>query len=152
MPRILIDADGCPVVDICIAAAARHGCECFILCDTSHYFKREGAVTMTFDKGADSVDFALVNLIKTGDIVITQDYGLAAMCLAKHAITLNQDGMEYTPQNIDGLLERRYTNKRLLRAGKHPKGQPPRTQQQNEAFKMALEKALFTSKIPSVSK
>ena len=44
--KILIDADGCPVVDICIKSAKRHGIECLILCDTSHIFEREGAKTV----------------------------------------------------------------------------------------------------------
>ena len=45
--KILIDADGCPVVDICIKSAKRHGIECLILCDTSHIFEREGAKTVS---------------------------------------------------------------------------------------------------------
>ena len=92
--RILIDADGCPVVDETIKIAKRFGLECLILCDTSHRIEREGAQTMVFSKGADSVDFALVNLMCSGDVVVTQDYGLAAMYLAQSTLALNQDGME----------------------------------------------------------
>ena len=97
--KILIDADGCPVVDICIKSAKRHGIECLILCDTSHIFEREGAKTVTVSKGADSVDFRIVNLLERGDIVVTQDYGLAAMCLARGASALNQNGLIYTRQH-----------------------------------------------------
>ena len=99
---------------------------------------------MTFEKGADSVDFALVNRVHPGDLVITQDYGLASMCLAHRARVLNQNGLEYTPENIDGLLFRRHENKKLLRAGKHPKGAFKRTKEQNMAYKNALEKILQT--------
>ena len=88
--KILIDADGCPVVDICIKSAKRHEIECLILCDTSHIFEHEGAKTVTVSKGADSVDFKLVNLLECGDIVVTQDYGLAAMCLARGASALKK--------------------------------------------------------------
>ena len=94
-----------------------HGVPVKILCDTAHRIEREGAETLVFDKGADSVDFALVNRITPGDIVITQDYGLATMCLARRARVLNQNGLEYTAQNIDSLLARRHENKKLLRAG-----------------------------------
>lgn len=73
------------------------------------------------------MDFALVNRVQPGDIVITQDYGLASMCLARQARVLNQDGLEFTAQNIDGLLARQHENKKLLRAGKHPKGPANRT-------------------------
>lgn len=74
MPTILIDADGCPVVDLTVRIGRSHGVPVKILCDTAHRIEREGAETLVFDKGADSVDFALVNRITPGDIVITQDY------------------------------------------------------------------------------
>ena len=83
--KILIDADGCPVVDSAVSISNKHNIECIILCDTSHIINKQGAKTITVSKGADSVDFALVNMVSPGDIVITQDYGLAAMCLAKCA-------------------------------------------------------------------
>ena len=86
--KILIDADGCPVVDITLQEAARFHIETIILCDTSHLIQREGARTITVSKGADSVDFTLVNLVSAGDLVITQDYGLAAMCLARGAVPI----------------------------------------------------------------
>uniref|UniRef100_UPI003FF10A02 YaiI/YqxD family protein n=1 Tax=Faecalibacterium prausnitzii TaxID=853 RepID=UPI003FF10A02 len=115
--NILIDADGCPVVDLTLQIAKRFGISVIILCDTSHQIEREGAQTLVFDKGSDSVDFALVNRVKPGDVVVTQDYGLASMCLAKCARVLNQNGLEYTADNIDALMLRRYENKKLLRAG-----------------------------------
>lgn len=74
MPTILIDADGCPVVDLTVQIGRAHGVPVKILCDTAHRIEREGAETLVFDKGADSVDFALVNRVTPGDIVITQDY------------------------------------------------------------------------------
>jgi uncharacterized protein YaiI (UPF0178 family) len=127
---ILIDADGCPVVDLTLQIARQFGVPVIILCDTAHQIEREGAQTLVFDKGADSVDFALVNRVKPGDVVVTQDYGLASMCLAKCA------------DNIDALMLRRYENKKLLRAGKHPKGSPKRTKEQDAKFADTLEKIL----------
>ena len=109
---ILIDADGCPVVDLTLQIAKRFGVPVIILCDTSHQIEREGAQTLMFDKGADSVDFALVNRVKPGDVVVTQDYGLASMCLAKCARVLNQNGLEYTADNMEALMLRRYENKK----------------------------------------
>lgn len=142
MPTVLIDADGCPVVDLTIRICKPHGIPVLILCDTAHRIERDGADTLILDKGADSVDFALVNRVRPGDIVITQDYGLASMCLARSARVLNQNGMEYTAENIDGLLETRYQNKKLLRAGKHPKGPAKRTKEQDIQFAKALERML----------
>lgn len=139
---ILIDADGCPVVDLTVQLARKYNVPVIILCDTAHQIEREGAQTLTFDKGADSVDFALVNHVIPGDLVITQDYGLASMCLARRARVLNQNGLEYTAQNIDLLLLRRHENKKLLRSGKHPKGSAKRTKEQDETFERALGKML----------
>ena len=144
--RILIDADGCPVVDIAVRLAKKHNIECLILCDTSHIFEKDGASTLTFSKGADSVDFALVNLLRMGDIVITQDYGLAAMCLARSAIVISQDGMEYTSDNIDALLLARHTAKKIRNSGGRLKGPSKRTPAQDSAFEKKLESLLNPDK------
>ncbi len=142
MPTVLIDADGCPVVDLTIRICRSRQIPVLILCDTAHQIQRDGAQTLVFDKGADSVDFALVNRVCPGDIVVTQDYGLASMCLARRARVLNQNGLEYTGENIDFLLVRRHENKKLLRSGKHPKGPAKRTREQDNAFAQTLEKML----------
>ncbi|MEG1571848.1 MAG: DUF188 domain-containing protein, partial [Clostridia bacterium] len=98
--------------------------------------------TLTFSKGADSVDFALVNLLHPGDLVITQDYGLAAMCLARKARVLHQDGMEYTNDNIDALLLARHTAKKIRNSGGRLKGQAKRTGAQDATFDAALRRLL----------
>ena len=140
--EIFIDADGCPVTDITIRLAGRYGIPCTIFCDTSHRMERPGAKTITVSKGADSVDFALVNRIHAGDLVVTQDYGLAAMCLSRKAIAIHQDGMIYTDDNIDGLLFFRAAAKKIRNAGGRLKGPSKRTREQDAAFAAALEKLL----------
>lgn len=140
--RLLIDADGCPVVDISVRLAKQHHVECLLLCDTSHHYMKDGAVTLTFSKGADSVDFALVNMLQAGDIVVTQDYGLAAMCLARKAIPVHQDGMVYTDENIDGLLLARHTAKKIRNGGGRLKGPSKRTPEQDRAFEARLRDIL----------
>ena len=136
--RILVDADGCPVVDITVALAKEHNVECLLLCDTSHVFEKDGATTLTVSKGADSVDFALVNRVQPGDFVVTQDYGLAAMCLARCAVVLSQNGMEYTADNIDALLMERHTSRKIRSAGGRLKGMTKRTAAQDDAFREKL--------------
>ena len=140
--KILIDADGCPVVDLTVRLAAKHGAECVILCDTAHEFNREGAHTVIVEKGADSVDFKLVNLVSEGDIVVTQDYGLAAMCLARKAVPLSQNGMVYTDKNIDQLLFTRYVSKKIRNSGGRLKGPSKRKPEQDKAFEEALERLI----------
>lgn len=140
--KILVDADACPVVDSTLALAARAGVPVLLLCDTAHRMERPGARTILVDKGADSVDFRLVNLVRPGDIVVTQDYGLAAMCMARQAQVLHQNGILYTDKNIDELLYSRYIGKKLRRAGCRTKGPAPRTKEQDAAFAAALTRLL----------
>jgi uncharacterized protein YaiI (UPF0178 family) len=143
--RILIDADGCPVVDNTIKIAHKLNIEVIILCDTSHVFDKAGVKTITVSKGADSVDFVLVNMVQAGDIVVTQDYGLAAMCLARMAVPMSQDGMVYNDDNIDALLLARHTAKKIRNSPRKSgiatrlKGNPKRLLSQDLAFEEKLK-------------
>jgi len=140
--KVLVDADACPVVDITVTLCQQFRVDCVLLCDTAHVLQRDHAQTLIFDKGADSVDFALVNRVSPGDIVITQDYGLASMCLAKNARILHQDGWEYTQYNISGLMEQRHAAKKFRAAGGRTKGPAKRRPEQDKAFREALERLL----------
>ena len=142
--ELFIDADGCPVTDLAVGLANRYEIPCIIICDTAHEIKRDGAETITVSKGADSVDFALVNMVHSGDLVVTQDYGLAAMCLSKQAIPIHQDGMVYTNENMDSLLFFRAAAKKIRNAGGRLKGPSRRTKEQDKAFAAALKKLLET--------
>ncbi|TWT24752.1 YaiI/YqxD family protein [Planomicrobium sp. CPCC 101110] len=138
MAKILIDADGCPVVDLTIAAAKRFGLPVLLLCDTAHDMQREGAETVTVSKGADAVDFVLVNRVQKGDVVVTQDYGLAAMVLAKQGYPIDQNGRVYSDENIDQLLYGRHVAKKIRQAGGRMKGPKKRRQEDNEEFELKL--------------
>ena len=137
--KIIIDADGCPVVKKTEACAHRHGLSCIAVCDICHILNLDYAEIITVDKGRDSADLKIASLAEKGDIAVTQDYGLAAMCLAKGAYALNQDGMVYTGDNIDALLLSRHTAAKIRRSGGRLKGQPKRTSEQDRAFTDALE-------------
>jgi uncharacterized protein len=136
--KILIDADGCPVVDITLRIAKEKNIECIILCDTSHFFERDGARTVTVARGPDSVDLVLVNMLEPGDIAVTQDYGLAAMCLARRAVPVSQDGLIYSDDNIGGLLMSRHNARKIRESGGRLKGNPKRTAAQDEGFEQKL--------------
>ncbi len=136
--KILIDADGCPVTDITVKEGVKRGIEVKIFSDTAHEFRHEDAECITVDKGADSADFVIANNAYAGDVVVTQDYGLASMCLAKGAYVIRQDGLLYTSDNIDFLLADRYEAKKALRSGKRIKGPRKRTAADDEAYKKAF--------------
>ncbi len=143
--KVLIDADACPVVDIAVTLCREQNTQCLLLCDTAHEIRRDGAATFIFDKGSDSVDFALVRRVEKGDIVVTQDYGLASMCLAKQAKVLHQDGWFYTQYNIDALLFQRHESRKFRASGGRTKGPHKRTKQQDIAFFDALKNELQNS-------
>ena len=141
--KILIDADGCPVVDLAIGVAKKHEIDVVIFCDTAHSIEREGARTQVISKGRDAVDFVLVNEVKPGDIVITQDYGLAAMVLSKKGFPINQNGLVYTGENIDHLLFTRHLAKKVRSQGGHIKGPKKRERENDASFKQALIKLVL---------
>lgn len=115
--KIIVDADACPVKKEIERIAKNHKLEVVMVCDTSHVISSSYSRVVTVDKGADSVDFALVNMIKAGDIVVSQDYGVAAMALAKGAKAIGNGGTVYTGFNIDSLLTQRYLSKENRRKG-----------------------------------
>ena len=136
--KLVIDADGCPVVALAVKTAEKYGVRCVLVCDTAHTFSNVPAEIITVSQGADSADFRIVNLLDAGDIVVTQDYGLAAMCKKKNATALNQNGLIYSEKNMDELLLSRHIHKKVRRAGGRMKGPKKRTKQQDESFDKAL--------------
>lgn len=142
--QIYIDADACPVVDIVEKIAKKYGVGVTLLCDTNHVLYSEYSEIKVIGAGRDAVDFALVNICKRGDIVVTQDYGVAAMALGKGAYCIHQSGRWYTDDNIDRMLMERHIGKKERRSsGKsHIKGPRKRTPQDDERFEESFEKLL----------
>ncbi len=134
MTTILVDADGCPVVEESIKIAFQYGFKCVLICDTAHEMHRDGADTIIVSKGADAVDFVLVNKVQKNDIVVTQDYGLAAMVLAKRGFAIDQNGRYYTEENIDQLLYARHTAQKVRMAGGRLRGPKKRSKESNLKF------------------
>ena len=135
MPHIYVDADACPVVRIVEEIAVARGIPVTLLCDTSHVLSSPTSRVMVIGAGADAVDLALINLCRRGDIVVTQDYGVAALALGKGAHAIHQSGMRYTNENIDRLLMERHLARKARRAGRqHLKGPAPRTPEDDRRF------------------
>ena len=140
--HLWIDADACPVVDLAIRTAKKFGLETTLVCDDAHWMQRDGARTITVSRGADSADLMLVNLLSRGDAVVTQDYGLAALCLARGAKPIDQNGRIYDENNIDSLLGMRHVAAKVRRGGGRMKGPAKRTRQQDEWFEASLAQLL----------
>lgn len=140
--KILVDADACPVKEIVVRMAKARGVPVIMVIDTSHELEDGYSKVITVDKGIDSADYAVAGLASRDDIVVTQDYGLAAMALAKGAKAINQDGLIYTDSNIDQLLTRRYVGQKLRRGGIRTKGPKKRTKGDDERFESSFGRML----------
>ena len=108
MARILVDADACPVVAGVEEMAEKYDLPCKLFCDTNHVLKSSYSQVEVVGAGADAVDFALISQLNEGDVVVTQDYGVAAMALGKGAYGIHQSGKWYTDENIELLLMERH--------------------------------------------
>lgn len=136
---VYIDADACPVVDIALTACRGRGIPVVLVCDVNHVLQKVGARTVYVEKGSDSADLRIANMAGRDDLVITQDYGLAALALARGAKALSQNGLVFTQDNIDALLLSRHTAARIRRGGGRLKGSAKRTKDMDAAFLKALE-------------
>lgn len=144
--RIYVDADACPVIPIVEQVAEKNNIAVTLLCDTNHVLDSDYSEVKIIGAGADAVDFALINLCRRNDIVVTQDYGVAAMALGKGAYAIHQSGKWYTDENIDQMLMERHLSKKARRAsGKnHLKGPKKRTEEDDVRFKRSFEKLVMT--------
>ena len=140
---IYIDADACPVTRIAERVANEKSIPVVLLCDTNHVLTSDYSEVKIIGAGADAVDIALINLCRAGDVVITQDYGVAAMALGKGAKAIHQSGKIYTDDNISGLLESRHIAKVQRRKAKnHLKGPAKRTAEDDRNFENSFRQMI----------
>lgn len=136
--KIIVDADACPVKNIIVRTARELNIEVIMVADTSHIINDGYSTVFTVDKGADSADIYLINLAQKDDIIITRDYGVAAMALGKGCKALNQNGLIYTPENINSLLLARHIGKKIRRGGGKINSVPKRTKDDDKKFEEAF--------------
>ena len=143
--KIYIDADACPVVSIAEKVAAKFQIPVILLCDTNHILQSDYSDVIVVDAGADAVDYKLISICHKGDIVMLQDYGVAAMALGKGAYAIHQSGKWYTDENIDRMLMERQLNKKARRGSSknHIKGPRKRTNEDDERFARSFEKLML---------
>ena len=141
--KVYIDADACPVTRIAERVAKERDIPVVLLCDTNHVLNSDYSEIRVIGAGADAVDIALINLCQRGDIVVTQDYGVAALALGKGAKAIHQSGKWYTDENIDGLLMERHMAKVARRKSKnHLKGPAKRTDEDDRRFEESFQRMI----------
>ena len=145
---IYVDADACPVVRIVETVAQKHGIPVTLLCDTNHVLDSDYSQVKVVGAGADAVDYKLISMCRAGDIVVSQDYGVAAMALGKGAYAIHQSGKWYTNENIDQMLMERHLNKKARRKShkNHLKGPRKRTEEDDVRFAQSFEKMILKAK------
>lgn len=136
--RILVDADACPVKEIIIRVAEEIGIPVIMVMDTSHPWQHDNVTVITVDKSRDGVDIALINLAQKNDVVVTQDYGVAALALGKGLRALTQNGLIFSSSNMDKLLFERHLGQKVRRGGGRTKNQRKRTGENDERFERSL--------------
>lgn len=149
--KIYVDADACPVKDSIISIAKTEDIPVILVTSFSHFSNAEnpaGVETIYVDTGADAADFRIMKLAQRNDIVITQDYGLASLCLGKGCIVLHHKGFAYTNQNIDQLLQSRYTSAMARKGGQRTKGPKAFTTEDEQKFSTLLLEVIDRSKQP----
>ncbi len=115
--RIYVDADACPVKAIIETVAKRHGIGVTMICDVNHILTSDYSSIIVTEQGADSADLVLINKVRPGDIVVSQDYGVATLALGKGAYAIGNSGLIYTQDNIDRLLFERFLGGKVRRSG-----------------------------------
>ena len=147
--QIYVDADACPVVSIVEETAKKYKIPVTLLCDTNHVLHSDYSDVVVVGAGADAVDYKLISLCHSCDIVVSQDYGVAAMALGKGAYAIHQSGKWYTDDNIDQMLMERHLNKKARRSShkNHIKGPKKRTEEDNERFAQSFEKLILMAQL-----
>lgn len=142
--QIFVDADACPVVPIVERIAKKYGIPVTLLCDTNHVLHSSYSEIIIVGAGADAVDYKLISICHKSDIIVSQDYGVAAMALGKGAYAIHQSGKWYTNENIDQMLMERHLAKKARRSSSktHLKGPRKRTEEDDNRFAESFEKLI----------
>lgn len=142
--RIIIDADGCPrnAKDISYSLAQKYGWEMIAVASYIHQQSGEYRHIVVGDE-SQAADLEIINLSCKDDIIITQDWGLAAVLIGKGAKVISPRGFIYEKDRIDFLLEERYIKAKVRRLGGRTKGQKARTKKDDERFRYCLENLIL---------
>lgn len=137
--KIIIDGDACPGISIIEKVAKKYELPVTIYCDIHHFIQSDYSQVKIVDSGFQSVDMYVMNDTKEEDIIISQDYGVAAICLSKKAKVLNPKGFIYDEKNMDRLLEERHLSQKIRRGG----GKTSNPKKRTEEDDLRLEKNLI---------
>ncbi|KEO82528.1 DUF188 domain-containing protein [Tumebacillus flagellatus] len=136
--QIWIDGDGCPrgAVQFTLEEGERRGLDVWLVTNVHH--EQQAQNRLVVDGHAQAVDLAILNRLKAGDVVITQDIGLAAMVLGRRGYALHPNGTEYDSGSMPLLLEMRESAAKHRRGGGRTRGPKKRSNEDQEKFQSCL--------------
>ncbi len=144
--KLLVDADACPksVLRICTKVAEKYDLPVITVASFNHRIESDHHVIV----GADpqETDFKIINSAESGDVVVTQDWGLAAIVLGKGARSLSPVGWEFRSDRIEFLLEERDVKAKFRRRGGRTRGPRKRRPEDDQRFEASLERILSQQK------
>jgi len=144
--RIIVDADACPGKHIIEELAKKFSLELIYYCDINHFLSSDYGTVKYMDSGFQSVDMKIANEAKAEDVIVTQDYGVAAMVLGKKAYAINPKGFIYSEDNIDKLLFERHMSAKVRRGGGKTFNPKKRTSEDDERLRSNLIKLITKNK------
>ena len=147
--KIFIDGDGCPVKGLIDVIAKRYAIQVMLVTSVAHFTSRQykSFKTIMVDNVPQAADIAIINRVERGDIVVTQDFGLASMVLNKKAMAISFTGRIYETEKMDTMLFQRYLAQKIKRGGGSIKGPSKRTRLDDERFEKNLIKLITRGKI-----
>ncbi|MGL5085920.1 MAG: YaiI/YqxD family protein [Clostridium sp.] len=144
--RIIVDGDACPGISIIQRVAKENELELIVYCDIHHIINLDYGIVKVVESGFQSVDMYVVNDCKLNDVVISQDYGVAAICLGKKAHAINPKGYIYTNENIDKMLEERHLSQKIRRGGGRTQNAKKRTSEDDLRLEKSLKRVACCNK------
>ena len=143
--RIIVDGDACPGKSIIEALGKEHGLEIIIFCDFNHVLNSDYSQIKYIDSGFQCVDMAVANEAKENDIVVTQDYGVAAMALGKRSYSISPKGYIFDNENMDRLLFERHISQRVRKGGGKTSNPRKRTKEDDDRLYKNLLKLILNN-------
>jgi uncharacterized protein len=141
--KIIVDADACPVKEIIVNIAREYQVDVVMVCSYAHFIEeREGVKIVQVDQEPQAADIAVINRTTKSDIVVTQDYGLAAIVLGKGAVAMSPRGMIYANDKMDEMLTHRHYQQKFRKAGGRTKGPKPHNNKDDDHFELNLIKLI----------
>ncbi|AEH47188.1 hypothetical protein BCV53_16935 [Parageobacillus thermoglucosidasius] len=141
-PIVFVDADACPIKDEIFSLACKYNIPSVFVSSYNHFSPLQKMEWVYVDTEKEAVDLYILNHAAKGDVVVTQDIGLASMLVSRGVYVISPRGKVYEDGGMDDLLYFRYLEAKQRRQGVYRKGMKRFSDQDRRAFLQNFEKIL----------